>query len=653
MKRIGVFICHCGRNIADKVQVERLKEVLDKHPRINVVEDYRYMCSEPGQKLVRDKVVEQGLDSFVIAACSPTLHETTFRRVARDAGLNPYQCEMANVREQCSWVHEDPDAATEKAARIVRATVQKVLLNRSLAPIRTPVTKQALVIGGGISGIQSALDLANAGHKVILVERNPSIGGHMAQLSETFPTLDCSQCILTPKMVEISHHPNVTLMTYSEVEQIEGHVGDFKVRIRQKPRYVEADKCTGCGDCVDVCPSYVPHEFERGLVWRKAIYIPFPQAVPNVYCLDASHCLGLNPLACAKCAEACDAEAINYDMQPEIIDVEVGTIILATGYELYKKEKMAEFGAPDDPDIVDGLQFERLLSPAGPTQGIVRRPSDGKIPKEVVFIQCCGSRDPEQHLPYCSKICCMYTAKHAMLYKHRVHDGTPYIFYMDIRAGGKRYEEFVQRATEEEGVFYLRGRVSRIFRDGDQLVVWGADTLAGTKVEVKADLVVLSMAMVPEAGSGDLARQLRVAMDEHGFVSEAHPKLRPVESLTSGVFLAGCAQAPRDIPETVAQASGAASKAIAVLSSDELEHDPTVVGVEEEHCSGCAICVSVCPYGARELDPVKNIVRVTEVLCEGCGACSAACPSGAAQQRNLTDEQIFAMIEASLEDVNV
>ena len=650
MKRVGVFICHCGVNIAGTVDVKKVAEELSNYKGVVLATDYVYMCSDPGQNLIREKIKEHRLESVVVACCSPTLHENTFRKTVSKEGLNPYQCEIANIREQCSWVHRDKEKATKKAIKIVKSMVEKVLLDESLEPISVPITKRVLVIGGGISGIQAALDVANSGYEVVLVEKSPSIGGHMIQLSETFPTLDCSQCILTPKMVEVSQHPKIKLLTYSEVKEVSGYVGNFTVKILKKPRYVKEDVCTLCDECSKVCPVAVPNEFDRGLTERRAIYIPFPQAVPATYTLDIDSCAGLLPIACGKCLDVCEPGAIDYDMKPEIVEEKVGAIIIATGYELYPKEKMAEYGYGRYPDVLDGLQFERLLSASGPTGGEVRRPSDHKIPKEVVFIQCAGSRDPELHMPYCSKICCMYTAKHAMLYKHRVPDGQAYIFYIDIRSGGKGYEEFVQRAVEEDGVLYLRGKVSKIFEENGKLVVWGVDTLSGKDIQIKADLVVLAMAMRPSNDIDELLKVLKIPSDEHGFLSEAHPKLRPVESVSAGIFLAGCAQAPKDIPETVAQASGAASKAVALFSEDRLYHDPLVVEVEEELCSGCKLCIPVCPYNAREYDEAAGIVRVNEVLCEGCGACASACPSGVTQQRNFTDQQIYSMVKAILKE---
>ncbi len=645
-KKTGVFVCHCGINIAGTVDVKKVAGDLKNHPGVEHAEDYVYMCSDPGQNLIIDSIKEKKLDKVVVACCSPTLHETTFRNAAKSAGINEFQCEIANIREQCSWVHKDMDKATDKATKITRSAVERVQGNESLEPISIPVTRRALVIGGGIAGIQAALDMANSGYEVVLVERSPSIGGHMIQLSETFPTLDCSQCILTPKMVEVSKHPKIKLLTYSEVQEVSGYVGNFNVKILKKPTYVDPEKCTLCDECTKVCPVVAPNEFDLGLTGRRAIYIPFPQAIPATYTLDIKNCPGLLPIACGKCADVCEPEAIDYDMKPEVIEEEVGAIIVATGYDLYEKENLPEYGYGKYPDVLDGLQFERLLSASGPTQGKILRPSDHKEPKEVVFIQCAGSRDPELHCAYCSKICCMYTAKHAMLYKHHVHDGQAYIFYIDIRSGGKGYEEFVQRAVEEDGVLYLRGKVSKIFEEKGKIKVWGVDTLSGKDIEIDADMVVLATATRPSDGAEELAKKLKIALDKDGFLAEAHPKLRPVESVTSGMFLAGAAQAPKDIPEVVAQASGAAAKAIAILSQERLFHSPNVAKVTLNLCTGCGMCVDVCPYEAISLKDGK--AEVNEVLCEGCGTCQATCLRAAIAVKNLTPRQVHEMITASL-----
>jgi heterodisulfide reductase subunit A len=629
-------------NIARTVDVDQVVKAVKSHRGVVHTLKHRYLCSKPGQNLIKEEIEEGKVDRIVVAACSPTLHEATFRSAAEASGINFYACEIANIREQCSWVHDDMEKATGKAIKIVRMAIEKVRRDEALTPISVPVTKRALVVGGGISGIQAALDVANSGYEVVLVEKQPSIGGHMAQLSETFPTLDCSQCILTPRMVEISQHPRIKILTCSEVTQVSGYIGNFKVEVRRRPRYVIEEVCDGCGECADVCSVEIPNEWEMNLTTKKAISIPFPQAVPLTYEIDMDHCI-----ECYKCVEVCGKRgAINFSQQESYITEEVGAIILATGYDLYALQEGQEYGYGKYMDVIDGLTFERILSASGPSQGEVRRPSDGKIPMEVVFIQCVRSRDQEKGVPYCSKICCMYTAKHALLYKQRVPDGQAYVFYMDIRAGGKGYEEFVQRVMEEYGVIYLRGRVSKAFKEGDKMVVWGEDTLTSRTVEIAADLVVLATAVVPSEGVRELADNLRINIDEHGFLSEAHVKLRPVESLTAGYYLAGCAQAPRDITETIAQASAAASKVIALFSEDLFFKEPTTVTIEEGLCTGCGVCVEACPYDALALNTEKGKVEVIEVLCEGCGACVSSCICRAIRLRNLTDRQVFEMIEA-------
>lgn len=574
MQNIGFFICRCQNEIARLVDVERVvKEVGQLSPvSVNTVHDS--WCSEAGQKAMRATIEEKGLKGVVVAACSPSLHELTFRNVVESSGLAQESCVIADIREGCSYVYSDSEKATGKAIEVIMDCVEKLASQKLTSPIDRSIVKKALVIGGGIAGIQASLDIANCGYEVILVEREPSIGGHMIQLSETFPTLDCSQCILTPKMVETGQHPNITLQTYSEVESVEGQMGHFKVRIRRKAAYVDWNKCTGCGVCSEKCPKKVPAEFERFMGVRKAIYTPFPQAVPNKPVIDKEHCIFFEKGKCKACEIFCEVGAIELDQKDEIIEEEVGSIVVATGFELYEKENIAEYGYGKIPDVIDGLQFERMLSASGPTGGEIRRPSDGKVPKEVVFIQCVGSRDPEMGYPYCSKICCMYTAKHAKLYKHKVHDGQPYIFYLDIRSAGKGYEEFVQRAVEEDNLVYLRGKVSKLFQQGDKVMVWGEDTTLGKKVEIAADLVVLAIAMKPANGVEELARKLKIAADEFGFFTEAHPKLRPVESNSSGFFLAGCAQGPKDIPEVVAQSSGTAAKVVSLFRDVHIEHPP-------------------------------------------------------------------------------
>jgi heterodisulfide reductase subunit A len=1130
LDRIGVFLCWCGANIARSVDTKKVIEEIKKVQGVAHAEDYIYMCSDPGQDLVKNRIKEHNLNGIVVANCSPTLHEKTFRNVAEDMNINRFRCEIANVREQCSWPHEyEKETATKKAIQIIKSVIEKIKLNTNLYPAKVPLTKKALIIGGGVTGIQAALDIADGGYDVYLIERRPSIGGHMLELSETFPTLDCPQCIMTPKMTEANQHENIHLLTYSEIEEVTGYLGNFNVKVRRKPRYVDEAKCTGCGDCEKVCPVQVPNLYEQGLTTHAAIYREFPQAVPNKFqvekkwgippcratcpagvnvpgyvalisqgkfkeaielhkkmnplplvcgrvcnhlcesacnrkevdapvairnlkrfiadyalehgyidekqinqlddkvaivgsgpaglsasyylaklgykvtifekgstpggwlqhgipeyrlpkdilqkeiknilslgielktnteigkditiknlqkkgfkaifigagaldnikmnihgeelkgvytateflqkvnakqnvelgkrvavigggnaamdavrtavrmgaeafivyrrsrdempaipeeileaeeegvkinfltqpvkiigkagkvtameCLkmelgepdasgrrrpvpikgseftikldniiiaigqrpkadflkgiedieltrwgtllvdentqstniegifaggdvvlgpatvveaiahgrksaeaihnyltgtdklesktqtvitnpiknlndrptisyedldlkkppmklerkhldelsleerkstfkevyktyqeeaaiaEAERCLNCGPCTeCMECVKACKAEAIIHDQTEEIIDLNVGAIIVATGFDLYNKEALKEYGYGDYEDVLDGLQFERLLAPSGPTNGKVLRPSDGKEAKNVVFIQCCGSRDPEQGMPYCSKVCCMYVAKQALLYKHAVHDGQAFVFYIDIRTAGKGYEEFTQRAIEQEKITYLRGKVSKVYRDGDKIVVMGVDTLSSRQVEVEADIVVLATAVVPSAGVKELASKLRISTDEHGFIKEAHLKLRPAETLTSGIFLAGMAQSPKDITDSVSQGSAAASKILSLFSNEELLHDPTIAVVDVDVCAGCGSCEEICAYQAVAVDPVTKKAKVNELICEGCGACAATCPSGAIQHKNYKKRQVLDMIDVVCEE---
>ena len=1115
MARIGVFICHCGTNIGGVVDVLKVLEAASRMPMVIFVDDNKYTCSEPGQASVRDAIIKNRLNRVVIGSCSPRMHENTFRKTVASAGLNPYFLEIANLREHCSWVHgDDKEAATEKAIELIRMAVAKAIRNEALFPKRIGLTKRALVIGGGIAGIQAALDIANSGHEVVLVEREPTIGGRMAQLDKTFPTLDCSACILTPKMVDVAQHPNITLLTCSELEEVKGFVGNFEVKIRKKARYVDETKCTACGDCAKECPIEVDSEFDMGLGKRKAIYIPFPQAVPNKYVIDkkgtppckttcpiqmdvqgyvaliakgklkeayelirrtnplpsicgrvcyhpcerackrayldeplaiaslkrfaadqydigqlqvpqieqtgkkvaivgsgpagltAAHdlalaghevtifealpqpggmvrvgipefrmpkdilsrdigyiqklgvkiktntkigehvkledlrksyqaifiatgahnslklgvpgeesggvvhgveflrdlnlgnkveigvrvvvvgggntaidaarsarrlgshvtilyrrsrgempasaaevaaaeeegvvimflaaptkviaegekvkkmecirmtlaepdssgrprpvplkgsefildvdtvipALGQAPdltfakelglkssrrgtleineatqatniegifaggdvvtgpqviidamaagrkaaisidrylkgeplpaeikekatpqepseeeiaslkkqhtkqartrmtellpgqriksfdevelgyslaqaqeeamrcLACGVCSECreciakCQAGAINQDMKDEIINTTVGTIVVATGYKTFDPSVYGEYGGGRHPNVITGLQLERLLSASGPTGGEVVCPSDGSHPKTVVFISCVGSRDEQKGRSYCSKFCCMYMAKHAIMLKEHDPEVQCYIFYIDIRAGGKDYDEFARRAQREYGTIYLRGRVSNIFQDGKKLIVCGEDSLMGRPVEIPADLVVLATGAEPSNGAAELAKTLKISYDTNHFFIEAHPKLRPVETHTDGIFLAGVCVGPRDIPESVAQGSAAAAKVTVLFSQEFLTTDPMVSTIDSVKCSGCLLCQTVCPFSAIDTQVLKDgraVSVVNETLCKGCGACTSACLSGAANLRGFTQEQLLAEV---------
>ncbi|MBI4333501.1 MAG: CoB--CoM heterodisulfide reductase iron-sulfur subunit A family protein [Chloroflexi bacterium] len=662
MPRIGVFVCHCGTNIAGVVKIPDVMEEVKKLPNVVFVGDNKYSCSEPGQAAIRQAIIDNNLDRVVISACSPRMHEQTFRRTVAGAELNPYLLEIANIREHCSWVHSnDKGAATDKSVDLIRAAVAKVSLHEELFRKRIGIEKKALVIGGGIAGIQAALDIANAGHKVILVEREQTIGGRMAQLDKTFPTLDCSACILSPKMVDVAQHPNIRLMNYSEVEKVQGYVGNFTVEIRQKAKYVDYTKCTGCGVCWQKCPEKVTSCFEAEAGKRTSIYIDFPQAVPPKPVIDKVSCRyfkyvdfmekkqeGKKPPPCRICERLCPPQAIDWNQKDEVITESVGAIVVAIGYKTFDHSVYGEYGGGRIPDVITSLQLERLMNASGPTLGEVVRPSDGAHPKSVVFLSCVGSRDEAKGRPYCSKICCMYIAKQAIMLKEHDPEVQTYVFYMDIRAGGKDFEEFVRRAQEEYGALYIRGRVSKIYQDEKKLMVCGEDSLIGRPVEIPADLVVLATGVEPNDGAARLAQTLNTSYDTYGFMVEAHPKLRPVETNTDGVFLAGACVGPRDIPESVAHGSAAAAKVVGLLSQDTITTEPLTATIEASRCTGCMLCAQICPFKAIEMVPMggKSVAVVNESLCKGCGLCVAACRSTAPSLKGYTDSQILSEVKA-------
>jgi len=642
--KIGVYICQCGINIAHMVNTERVIELVGNLQNVAVARDYKYMCSDPGQELIKKDIKEMKLDRVVVASCSPRMHEPTFRAVLEDTGLNPYFFEMVNIREQCSWVHEDKEKATLKAVGLISGAVARATYLEPLEKKEVSVIPKAMVIGGGIAGIQAALEIAEKGFKVYLVERNPSIGGHMAQLDKTFPTMDCSACILTPKMVDVARHPNIELFTYSEVQNVDGYIGNFKVKIKKKPRYVDIEKCVGCGACAEACRLHnkIPNEFDMKMGKRSAIYVPFPQAVPLKYTIDPDKCISLKTGKCgdhALCIEACDdREAIDFDQKEEIVEVEVGTIVVATGYELFDAAKKAEYGYGQSDNVITGLEFERLVSASGPTEGHVE--INGKEPKKVVFIQCVGSRDKETN-EYCSRVCCMYTAKQAHMVKDKLPDANLVVYYTDVRAFGKGFEEFYNR-VQGEGITYRRRELDdpiKVNKKGDRVVV-----KAKGHPDIKADLVVLATGIIPRKDSKEFSRILNINQSADGFFLEAHPKLRPLDTFTDGIFLAGCCQSPKDIPDAVAQASGAAVRAAEPLAAGKVEVEAISAIIDEDLCSGCRMCEELCAYSALEFDEKDKIMRVNDVLCKGCGSCASACPTGCISMRHFDMKQLLAQI---------
>ena len=660
MQKIGVFVCHCGTNIAATVDVAKVAEMLGREPGVVFATDYPYMCSQTGQQMIQEKIRELGLTGVVICSCSPRMHEQTFRKACAKAGLNDYMVEIANIREQCSWIHKDRQEATEKAILLGRAAIAKVQLNAPLTAGSSPVTKRALVIGGGIAGIQTALDIAEAGFEVDIVEKQPTIGGKMTQIDKTFPTLDCAACILTPKMVDCAQNDKIHIYAYSEVEHVGGFVGNFHVKIRRKARFVKEDVCTGCGACTEKCPQKkVPNEFNLGLDARRAIYIPFAQAVPKVATIDPDSCNMLKNGKCGVCAKVCTAGAIDYKQKDEIVEREYGAIVAATGFQPIDLSQFDEFAYSKSPDVVSSLEFERLMNAAGPTGGTLLRPSDGAHPKTIVFVQCVGSRceDAQKGKSYCSKICCMYTAKHAMLCREKYPDTDVYVFYIDVRTPGKNFDEFYRRAVEEYGVHYIKGMVGKVVPEGGKLKVQASDLLDNRQLHIDADMVVLAAAIEPDKSARSVATMLTASMDTNDFFTEAHPKLRPVESPTAGVFLSGTCQGPKDIPETVAQASAAAAKVIGLLCKDSLTCNPCVAEPNEQMCNGCSNCEKVCPYGAityadkefrgpNRTTLIRRVAQVNPAVCQGCGACTVACMSGAMDLKGFSNKQILAEVDA-------
>lgn len=648
--RVGVYVCHCGSNIAGKVDVHQLAAAAEEIPGVVIAREYAFMCSDPGQKLIKADIEEYGLERVVVASCSPRLHEHTFRHVCFEAGINPYNFQMANIREQVSWVTADPDEATRKAIALVKAAVHRVKLHEALETREAPVEQAVLVVGAGISGIQASLEIADAGHKVYLVERESSIGGQMARFDKTFPTLDCAACILTPKMVAIRQHENIELMTWSEVEEVSGSIGAFKIKIRNKARGVDLDLCTGCNICVEKCPYKTASEFDEGIGQRKAIFMPFPQAVPNVPVIDHELCQYYKTGKCQACVKFCEAGAIDLDQTDSFQDLEVGAVILTTGFQPVDAKPIGRYGYGKVENVVTAMELERMVNAAGPTGGrILKR--DGKAPRSVGIIHCVGSRDKATN-EYCSKVCCMYSMKFAHLVKEKT-GAEVYNFYIDIRAAGKGYEEFYNR-VQGEGTHFVRGRVAEVTNvarepeEEGKAVIQVFDSLLGKQRRIPVDMVVLATGLEPRSDAPELARKFNVNLSQDGFFMERHPKLDPFATMSDGVFVAGCAQGPKDIPDSVAQGSAAAARAVGLLNKGAVTLEATTAEVVSSRCVSCRICNVLCPYTAIGFDPASKVSVINETLCKGCGTCVAACPVGAIKSKHFTEEQIFAEIEGVL-----
>ena len=648
MSRIGVFVCHCGLNIAKTIRVSELAEFASTLPDVVVARDYKFMCSTPGQEMIANDIKEHRLDRVIVTACSPLMHEHTFRKVIEKAGLNQYMLTIVNIREQVSWVTSDIEEGTSKAKALLNGAVYRARLLAPLSSRVIDVNPDVMIVGGGIAGIQAALEMANTGKKVYLVEKNSTIGGHMAQFDKTFPTLDCSACILTPKMDAVLQHSNIKLMTYCEVSEVKGFVGNFDIKIRQKARYVNHDKCNACLACTEKCPGKGVAEWDEGLVKRKAIHIPFPQAVPQKPVIDRDACTYFLKGKCRLCEKVCEQKAIDFEQQDTFIDVKVGAVIVATGYNLMDTMPLVQYGYGKYPGVYSALEVERLFNSAGPTGGKVTL-RDGKEPQAIAILHCIGSRDKNNY-EHCSRVCCMYSLKFAHLFKEKT-SADVYQFYIDIRAAGKGYEEFYNRIIEED-VKFIRGKGTRVAESSDEpgrLIVEAEDTITGKFVQLPVDMVVLSPAMIPREDSKNIARLFNLSTDKYGFFMERHPKLAPLSTMSEGVFIAGVCQSPKDIPDTVAQANGAAAEALTIVSKEKMELEATTAMVNPASCCGCQNCVRVCPYGAPSFNYDKGVSEINEALCKGCGLCASVCPTSAIIARHFTNEQVLAEIEGLME----
>ncbi len=654
-ERIGVYVCHCGTNISATVRVEDVatwaREELGPDG-VVVSRDYKFMCSSLGQELIERDVADEGLTRVVVAACSPHLHEQTFRGACSRAGLNPYLCELVSIREQVSWVHTDIDAATDKAKAVLASGIERVARHEPLEPLRVPIHADTLVVGGGIAGIQAALEIADSGNKVFLVEREPSIGGHMAQFDKTFPTLDCAACILTPKMVSVGAHPNIELLTWSEVERVEGFVGNFTVTVKKKPRYVNTELCTGCGICWEKCPKKLVDEvFEAGLGYRTSVYTPFAQAVPKYPVIDEDSCTYFLRGKCRACEKLCPTGAIDFKQEAEYLRITVGNIILATGYDLFDARRIPQYGYGRLANVFTSMEFERLCNASGPTNGEVVLRDGVTHPRTVGIVHCVGSRD-RNYNSHCSVICCMSSLKFAHLVKERT-GATVYNFYVDMRTAYKDYDEFYQRLLEE-GTRFVRGKVAEITdaarepgEDG-MLIVQVEDTLVGRQRRIPVDMVILASALEPRADADEVAKRFGIACSANGWFIEKHPKLDPVATMTEGIFIAGAAQGPKDIPSSVAQGAAAAARVLNRIGMGEIELEPVRATVNPDLCSGCRICNDLCPFGAILYLEDCRVTEINHALCQGCGTCVAACPASAISGTVFSNEQILAQIEGLL-----
>jgi heterodisulfide reductase subunit A len=641
-ERIGVYVCHCGTNIAATVDCKAVSEYAQGLEGVVVSRDNVYTCSEPGQNQIVEDIKKFGLTKVVVASCSPKMHEKTFRKTIQDAGLNPYSLEMINLREQCSWVHKDKNEGTKKAKDLVRGGVLRAARLEALYPKEMTMSKDVLVIGGGIAGISASLQLANSGYKVYLVEKRPSIGGRMAQLSKTFPTLDCAPCILSPRMVDVAANPNIALYTGTEVVNFSGTPGSYKVKVRIGAKGVDPKKCIGCAKCEKVCPVRSLNEFEECLYERKAIYKPFPQAVPASYVVDFERCK-----KCGACVKVCSAHAIDLEEKERYQEFEVGAAIVATGFDMFDVKKLKEYDT-SLPDVITATQMERLMINECGAGMVLKRKADGNRVKKVAYVLCAGSRTRKVGVPYCSKICCNYAIKQSVILRKTFPYMQVYIYYIDIRAAGRGFEEFYVRSQEEYGVKFIHGKVSDIQKGANGIMVRAEDVTLGEIIENEFDMVVLCTAMLPSKGTDALAKLLKVPLGEDGFISEKHPKLDPVSSHRSGIFAAGVVLGPKDVRDSVVDGRSTAAHAIEFLGTGKMLIDPVkAFVVDGMKCTKWKACEAICPVKAIAVD---EFPRIDTIACIGCGACVSECPERVLDLAHYTDSQIDAEMRGIMDE---
>jgi len=663
--RIGVFVCYCGLNIAGTVDVEDVAEYARKLPNVVYVKTNRYTCADPGQEEIRKGIREHKLNRVVVAACSPRMHEPTFRRTVSEAGLNPFVYEMANIREFSSWCHQNaPIEATEKAKELVKMAVAKVRLLEPLDVIEVPVTNKALVVGAGVAGASAALDLAEIGYQVYLVDRAEIIGGHMAQLGKSFPVFECSNCpqqihcprfsCVATRIGAVAVHPRIKLLAYTDVKHVEGVIGSYKATIARRPRFVDEDKCISCGKCSEVCPVETPNKFDAGMRKRKAIYLPFPYATPNTYTIDKETCLYFKDGSCKKCQEICPVDAVDFKQEPSEEKLEVGCMVVATGYDIYEPYDLPNYAFGKHKDVITALQLERIIDTNTQIIGELRKPSDGKMPESITYIQCVGSRDVNK-FEYCSGFCCMLTLKSAVFLKEKYDDKLKInVLYTDMRANRKGYEELFRKA-QQLGINFVRVKLTnRNVSENPETkkLVVCAEKEDGTPVEVESDMVVLATAAMPSQGSEEVARVFNISRGSDGFFMESHPKLKPIDTPSDGVFVAGGCQGPKDVPYSVSQGMGTAARAATILSKPTYKIQPIVALVDPARCRNtkvkCGLCAKACPYSAI-IAPEGQVAQTISAMCHGCGTCVAECPADAITQKHFTDAQIVSQIRAALE----